>query len=219
MLSVGNNSTDMNGLLSLYNNRLAGPKRLKMELIWGTCCGDAGGARGMRIAGFSLKGLTARMMRFKQQQQPLSAGSDTLQWDIDDQQPRSPQSHRHNQQRDETAVEGAATTASTTQPEADLSWRRQYIFAAATMPSGEVGKSVGADLKRLMPEAVWLQGHALHRAQQLVHHQWLPVDEAHWAAALQVGVFLFQCKLLQFWPIQTSWPMLLMPRFTSSSMQ
>ena len=80
--------------------------------------------------------------------------------------------------------EEAASTSHA--PSEEPYWRRQYIFAAATMPAGEAGKSVGATLKRMVPGAVWLNGRALHRAQALVTHHWVPVTEDAWAAALQV---------------------------------
>lgn len=83
----------------------------------------------------------------------------------------------------------SSTLASNPQPTANEPyWRRQYIFAAATMPAGEVGKSVGADLRRLVPKAVWLNGQMLHRAQSLVTHRWVPVTEDTWAAQLQVSL-------------------------------
>ena len=57
---------------------------------------------------------------------------------------------------------------------------------AATMPAGE-GKSVAADLRRMMPGLQWLTGDALHEAQRHVAHTWVPVTRDNWQDALKVA--------------------------------
>ena len=65
-------------------------------------------------------------------------------------------------------------------------WKRQYIFVAATMPAGE-GKSVAADLRCMMPGLQWLTGDALHEAQRHVANTWVPVTRDNWQDALKVA--------------------------------
>lgn len=57
---------------------------------------------------------------------------------------------------------------------------------AATMPAGE-GKSVAADLRRMMPGLQWLTGDALHEAQRHVANTWVPVTRDDWQDALKVA--------------------------------
>lgn len=64
-------------------------------------------------------------------------------------------------------------------------WQRQYLFVAATMPSG-AGSSVAGDLRRMFPDLTWLTGQTLHEAQARVSHTWLPVEEDSWQQTLQV---------------------------------
>ena len=64
-------------------------------------------------------------------------------------------------------------------------WKRQYIFVAATMPSGE-GKSVAGDLGRIMPGLQWLTGASLHEVQQHVSKAWVPVTQDTQGTALKV---------------------------------
>lgn len=53
---------------------------------------------------------------------------------------------------------------------------KQYVFAAATLP--ENGKKTpGAVLKRLFPEAIWVNGLFLHRHNPRLHKNWVEVDE------------------------------------------
>lgn len=67
------------------------------------------------------------------------------------------------------------------------SWRRQYIFVAATMPA-EGERSVGAEIAARFPDATWLAGKQLHQSKRAVQHSWRALaDEAERAAALQVG--------------------------------
>ncbi|CAL8464060.1 g3595 [Coccomyxa elongata] len=66
-------------------------------------------------------------------------------------------------------------------------WKRQYLFVAATMPSGE-GKTVAGDLARLFPDLLWLSGSSLHEAQRQVAHTWLPVTDDTWRSTLQEAV-------------------------------
>lgn len=66
---------------------------------------------------------------------------------------------------------------------------------------GDVGKSVGADLKRMVPDAIWLNGAALHRAQHAVTHTWVPVTDNSWAAALQVLT-----PVCRFTSYDSAWP-------------
>lgn len=56
------------------------------------------------------------------------------------------------------------------------SWRRQYIFVAATMPS-EGDHSVGAELAARFPDAAWLAGRQLHQSKRAVEHAWRRVDD------------------------------------------
>uniref|UniRef100_A0A1D1ZWA1 ATP-dependent RNA helicase n=1 Tax=Auxenochlorella protothecoides TaxID=3075 RepID=A0A1D1ZWA1_AUXPR len=51
------------------------------------------------------------------------------------------------------------------------SWRRQYVFVAATMPVD--GKyEVGTKLRRAFPQAVWLAGRRLHQQTRDLQHDW-----------------------------------------------
>ncbi|KAK9814617.1 hypothetical protein WJX72_008764 [[Myrmecia] bisecta] len=83
-------------------------------------------------------------------------------------------------------VEGWDTqpVASTSETLPPRDWKRQYIFVAATMPSG-AGKSVKADLQRLMPDAVWLNSMRLHYAQRGLTHHWVAATEDMWRETLQ----------------------------------
>lgn len=63
-------------------------------------------------------------------------------------------------------------------------WKRQYLFVAATMPSG-AGQTVAGDLGRLFPDLLWLSGTSLHEAQRRVSHTWLPVTQDTWRSTLQ----------------------------------
>lgn len=66
------------------------------------------------------------------------------------------------------------------------SWRRQYVFVAATMPA-EGERSVGAELAARFPEATWLAGRQLHQSKRALQHSWREVDdERHRAQVLQV---------------------------------
>lgn len=68
----------------------------------------------------------------------------------------------------------------------DRAWRRQYVFAGATMPA-EGTKNVADDLRERHPGAVWLAGRTLHQPQAAIQHRWRPVTEATRLATLQVG--------------------------------
>ncbi|EIE24767.1 P-loop containing nucleoside triphosphate hydrolase protein, partial [Coccomyxa subellipsoidea C-169] len=63
-------------------------------------------------------------------------------------------------------------------------WKRQYLFVAATMPSG-AGQTVAGDLGRLFPDLLWLSGPSLHEAQRRVAHTWLPITQDSWRSSLQ----------------------------------
>jgi hypothetical protein len=56
-------------------------------------------------------------------------------------------------------------------------WRRQYVFAGATMPA-EGTKNVADELRERHPGATWLAGRALHQAQAALRHDWRRVDDA-----------------------------------------
>ena len=45
---------------------------------------------------------------------------------------------------------------------------------------------MASDLRKYLPDAVWLSGKRLHRPQDKVLHRWLDVTEETWAATLQV---------------------------------
>lgn len=49
----------------------------------------------------------------------------------------------------------------------DRTWRRQYVYVAATLPA-EGGRSVATDLKRLQPDAVRSNNHISLQAQAFV---------------------------------------------------
>lgn len=67
------------------------------------------------------------------------------------------------------------------------SWRRQYVFVAATMPA-EGERSVGAEIAARFPQAAWLAGRQLHQSKRAVEHAWRRVEGAEERAqALQVG--------------------------------
>ena len=72
---------------------------------------------------------------------------------------------------------------------------RQYIFVAATMPAGE-GKSVAADLKRMMPDLQWLTGQSLHEVQPRVSQTWLPITQETRQDALKVSAMQSPAHLL-----------------------
>ena len=156
----------------------------------------AGGAAAMQSAGFSPQMLTARKAPPPSQaapprRAPPPAANDD--WDAD----LAAATSSDSPQPDVSLIRGDHSYTgppSTSQPDSDLDWRRQYIFAAATMPAGEAGKSVAAELRKLMPKAVWLQGRALHKGQSAVQHRWVPVAQASWASALQAS-----CWCLASW--------------------
>ncbi|KAI7840009.1 hypothetical protein COHA_006274 [Chlorella ohadii] len=65
------------------------------------------------------------------------------------------------------------------------SWRRQYVFVAATMPA-EGERSVGGELAARFPDATWLAGRQLHQSKRALQHSWRRVeDEQHRAEVLQ----------------------------------
>ncbi|KAL4422948.1 hypothetical protein ABPG75_009145 [Micractinium tetrahymenae] len=57
------------------------------------------------------------------------------------------------------------------------SWRRQYVFVAATMPA-EGERSVGAEIAARFPQAAWLAGRQLHQSKRAVEHAWRRVEGA-----------------------------------------
>ena len=94
---------------------------------------------------------------------------------------------------------GSFSASSSSPLPADLP-RRQYVFAAATMPedprmtdagfgAGDGGRKrkdsrrssnsapAGATLRKEFPEAVWVGGFALHRPTPSVEHVWVDLDE------------------------------------------
>lgn len=67
------------------------------------------------------------------------------------------------------------------------SWRRQYVFVAATMPA-EGEHTVGAEIAARFPAAAWLAGRQLHQSKRAVEHAWRRVeDDAHRAEVLRVS--------------------------------
>lgn len=121
-----------------------------------------GGAEGLLEAGF-------RSRRPAADQQPGSDGSSSAvqqqqqQWGAEQEGARAP------------SVHGA-------------SWRRQYIFVAATMPA-EGERSVGAELAARFPDATWLAGRQLHQSKRALQHSWRQVDdEQHRAHVLHVSL-------------------------------
>ena len=99
------------------------------------------------------------------------------------------QQQQQQQQQQQRGAEGGVEVRGGEQPAAGVhgpSWRRQYVFVAATMPA-EGERSVGAELAARFPEAAWLAGRQLHQSKRAVEHGWRLVrDEAHRARALQV---------------------------------
>lgn len=57
------------------------------------------------------------------------------------------------------------------------SWRRQYVFVAATMPA-EGERSVGAEIAARFPQAAWLAGRQLHQSKRALEHAWRRVEDA-----------------------------------------
>ena len=57
------------------------------------------------------------------------------------------------------------------------SWKRQYVFVAATMPA-EGDTSVGAEIAARFPEAAWLSGRQLHQSKRAVEHDWRRVEDS-----------------------------------------
>jgi len=53
-------------------------------------------------------------------------------------------------------------------------WKRQYVFAAATMPSITFS-DVGSRIHKLYPEAEWIATDALHTSKRQVTHAWQKV--------------------------------------------
>ncbi|KAH7420566.1 hypothetical protein KP509_13G012600 [Ceratopteris richardii] len=60
---------------------------------------------------------------------------------------------------------------------------KQYIFAAATLPENG-RKTPGAVLKRILPDAKWVNGLFLHRRNPRLHQKWVEVDESTQVEAL-----------------------------------
>ncbi len=50
-------------------------------------------------------------------------------------------------------------------------WRRQYIYAAATMPTATLS-DVGAVIDRMHPDAVWATTDLLHQSKPQLAHAW-----------------------------------------------
>ncbi len=59
-------------------------------------------------------------------------------------------------------------------------WRRQYLFAAATMPSITFS-DVGNEIQRLFPSLEWLSSEQLHLNNPQVAHSWI---QARFAAIM-----------------------------------
>ncbi len=53
-------------------------------------------------------------------------------------------------------------------------WRRQYVFAAATMPTITFS-DVGSRINKLYPDAEWIATDALHTSKRHVTHSWMEV--------------------------------------------
>jgi len=62
-------------------------------------------------------------------------------------------------------------------------FRRQYVFAAATVMSNGK-KTPGAMIKYGFPDATWVQGNRLHRAVSSVQQEWIEVSDDERADAL-----------------------------------
>lgn len=62
-------------------------------------------------------------------------------------------------------------------------WKRQYVFAAATMPSITFS-DVGSRIHKLYPDAEWIATDALHTSKRQVAHHWLEVNDDSWGKQL-----------------------------------
>lgn len=65
-------------------------------------------------------------------------------------------------------------------------WRRQYVFAAATMPSITFS-DVGSRITKLYPDAEWLATDALHTSTRRLAHEWVQVRARSWARRRAYG--------------------------------
>lgn len=70
-------------------------------------------------------------------------------------------------------------------------WKRQYVFAAATMPSITFS-DVGSRINKLYPEAQWIATDALHTSKRQVSHDWFEVGVC---VHVGVGVSTLLCCL------------------------
>lgn len=136
------------------------PRHLKLAA-------QKGGAEGLLEAGFK--------PRAQQQQQQPAYGS-------------SQQQQAGQQEQGVQQAEGQAGQAGGEQEVRGVygpSWKRQYMFVAATMPA-EGDTSVGAQLLARFPQAAWLTGRQLHQSKRALLHRWQRVeDEAHRSQMLQ----------------------------------
>jgi len=90
--------------------------------------------------------------------------------------------HTHTQPGGAPGLIAAGFKAPTLPPEAEEGagpafgpyWRRQYVFAAATMPSITFS-DVGSRINKLYPDAEWIATDALHTSKRQVLHSWLEV--------------------------------------------
>jgi hypothetical protein len=62
-------------------------------------------------------------------------------------------------------------------------WRRQYLFAAATMPSVMMS-DVGNNIQRMFPDIEWVSSELLHQSKPRLQHTWQKVDDATCRKAL-----------------------------------
>ncbi len=64
-------------------------------------------------------------------------------------------------------------------------WRRQYIFAAATMPTITYS-DVGSQIQKMYPQATWVSTELLHIAKPHVTHAWHEVGRKPVCSSLSV---------------------------------
>lgn len=62
-------------------------------------------------------------------------------------------------------------------------WRRQYVFAAATMPAITYS-DVGSQIQKAHPDAVWVATELLHTSKPSVEHAWREVSDSTFADTL-----------------------------------
>eukprot|EP00798_Chlamydomonas_sp_ICE-L_P007804 gene7804-1001_t len=66
-------------------------------------------------------------------------------------------------------------------------WKRQYVFAAATMPSITYSDA-GSEINKLYPDAEWVCTDLLHQSKIKLEHTWVKVDDITWQHELFTAI-------------------------------